>query len=70
MTNKEFFKEGFGIEVDINMCPYGIPCKDCDLKDKKPNCTDEFWNAEAKIGLEGVLERQRARNNITKENKK
>ena len=58
MTNKELFKEAYNIDVDINMCPYGIPCSMCNLKDKKPHCTEEFWNGEVKKGILGIKETQ------------
>ena len=69
MTNKKLFKEAFGIDIDINTCPYGIPCDDCPIKDKKPNCTNEFWNSEAKTGFEGIKEQQNVYEKIKEETK-
>ena len=45
MTNKEKFKEVFGLEIDDSDCGFfdcsGFECKDCPLKDPK-----DWWNSE------------------------
>ena len=64
MTNKEKYKEIFGIDVDPSMCPTkacdDCPCAEMEHKTGDVSCIDactyEWWNKEYEVNNNGKKE--------------